>query len=65
MLFAHVDTVVADPVRIAVPDPSPLNLAALSLSLLATVALMRLKFGIPATLALVGAIGLALRLSAG
>lgn len=63
VLFRRVETVVAGPVRIAVPDPTSLDVAAVALAALAAVALMRRKLGVPATLALVGVIGLTLRLS--
>jgi chromate transporter len=64
VLFRRVDTVVAGPVRLAVPDPTSLDIAAVALAALAAVALMRLKLGVPATLALVGGLGWTLSLGA-
>lgn len=64
VLFRRVDTVVAGPVRLVVPDPTSLDVAAVALAALAAVALMRLKLGVPATLALVGGLGWMLSLGA-
>jgi chromate transporter len=60
VLFARVDTVAAGPIRLVLPDPASLDIPAVGLAVLAAVALMRLKLGVPATLALTGGLGWAL-----
>lgn len=61
VLFAKVDLVNAGPAHLHVPDPSSLSLAALILSVLAVVMLFVLHRGVILTLAVCGALAVALR----
>lgn len=58
VLFAKVEPVWHGPLRLWLPDPSTLNLEALVLAGLAGLLLLRLRFGIAATLALCAAASL-------
>ncbi|WP_421760165.1 chromate efflux transporter [Devosia sp.] len=62
VLFGTVGTFNAGPFVVAWPEWPTLNLAALALSLVATLCLFRLKLGVPLTLSICGGIGLALSL---
>jgi chromate transporter len=60
VLFAKVDRVTAGPVATWLPDPSTIDFAALGLSALAAILLIRFKFGVIPVLILCAAVGLAI-----
>lgn len=61
-MFATVETRAWGPLRLALPDPASVDVAALALSFVAAIALFRFHLGIPCTLALCAALGAAWRL---
>jgi chromate transporter len=60
VLFARVERVAAGPLRLQSPDLGTLDWRVLAVTALAALALLRLKIGIPATLAMAAAAGLLL-----
>jgi len=60
VLFARVERVTAGPLHLQVPDFATFDWRVLAVTLLAALALLRLKMGIPATLAVATAAGLLL-----
>ena len=60
VLFARVAVVEAGPLRLQVPDLASFDWRVLAVTAVAALALLRLKVGIPATLAVSAALGLAL-----
>ncbi len=60
VLFAEVGEVRAGPLALPLPDPASLDLAAFLLAAAAVLALLRFRIGVPLTLALAGAAGIAI-----
>ncbi len=57
VLFARVETYIAGPVRIALPQPASINWASLALSVLSVLLIFRLKKSPLFTMAVLGALG--------
>ena len=62
VIFGTVVATSFGPVRLPLPDPASLDVGALGLTMLAFVLVFRLHLGIPATVAILGALGVALNL---